>query len=69
MYAPEKFASIKIETHFNYVLPISAMDESHAYVTSHLISPINPVKRIAGQLVNKTFNFSHQKKLLIYGCD
>ena len=38
-----KFTYKRKETHLKYVLPLSVMDETPAYVTGHLISPKNPV--------------------------
>ena len=50
-----------IETHLKFVLALSATDEAPAYITSHLFSQMNPVKRIVGQFANKTHNFSYLK--------
>ena len=38
------------------------LDECPAYITSHLILPINPVKNIPGKFVNKTCNIFHTRK-------
>ena len=51
----------QIETHLKYVLSFSAMDETPAFVTGHMISPKNPIQRILCQFVNKTQFFTSEK--------
>ena len=75
-----KFTSKVIESHFEYALPFSAMDETPAYVTGHLIVPKNSIQRIPGQFLQTKHSFFHIGKtwfncgffpfikLLIHGC-
>ena len=42
------FTANTIETQFKYVLPSSAMDETSAFVSDHLISLKNPEHMITG---------------------